>query len=170
MINLITDKEVGKLWDKNIQSKDDYFLAQFYKALETKVQQACHQLFNDLGFEYEQKFGKKVTEFVQFDNGGRMGFAQHKKKKAEGTKAGIPDCGLFLGSPCGQYSKLILVEFKRIGSPSQIKISPEQKHYHDWFNSIGFKSYITNNPLFFRDVILGEVKAFFNQYSKNENN
>jgi len=27
-------------------------------------------------------------------------------------------------------------------------------------NDMGFKSYITNNPIFFRDVILGEVKKF----------
>ena len=164
MIKLITNKEIAALHDKNKLDPDEYLLSQFYKALETKVQQACHALFNHLAFEYEKKYGKKVMEFAQFDNGGHMGIGQKMKKRKEGTKKGLPDCGLFLGSPCGQYSKLILVEFKRVGTPSQMIISPEQLYYHDWLNSIGFESYITNDPLFFKNDILGKVKEFFRKY------
>lgn len=166
MINLLYKNDIVKLCFKNVQTPDDYFLSQFYQALETKVQQACHAMFNQLSLEYEHKFGKKVMEFTQFDNGGKMGFAQRSKKKAEGTKKGVPDVILFYGSPCGQYSKVILVEFKRIDVPSKIHISPEQQYYHDWFNSIGFKSYITNNPLFFRDVILQDVRDFYKNIEK----
>ena len=166
MINLLFKDDIVKLLNKNTQTPDEYFLSRFHQALETKVQQECHTMFNQLAFKYEQKFGGKVMEFVQLDNGGKMGFKQKAKKKAEGTKKGIPDTVLFCGSPCGQYSQVILVEFKRIGVKSEIKISNEQLHYHNWFNSIGFKSYITNNPLFFRDVILQDVKDFYKNNEK----
>lgn len=167
MISLLYKDDILKLCNKNVQIKDDYFLSLFYQALETKVQQACHTMFNQLAFEYERKFGKKVMEFVQIDNGGKMGFRQKAKKKAEGTKSGMPDTILFCGSPCGLYSQVILVEFKRIDVPSKIKISPEQQYYHNWFNSIGIKSHITNNPIFFRDVILKDVREFFEKTKKS---
>jgi len=157
MINLIYNKDIPK--DPNTAA--ELILSRFHNALETKIQQHCHKEFNALASEVQFKYGKKLMEFVQVDNGGKMGIRQKSKKKAEGTKAGWPDCELILGSPCGQCPISIFVEFKRIGTPSQIHITDDQKHYHDWLNKIGFKAYITNNPIFFRDVILGEVRKFY---------
>jgi len=34
----------------------------------------------------------------------------------------------------------------------------------EWFlkmNKMGFKAYITNNPIFFRDVVLKEIRNYF---------
>jgi len=161
MINLIYNKDIKEIENKDSITPNEMTLLPLKNALETKIQQYCHNIFKQLSFDLERKYGKKVVEFVQMDNGGKMGFAQKAKKKAEGTKAGMPDVSLFCGSPYGQYSKVILVEFKRMGITNEKCISEEQRYYHDWFNSIGFKAYITNNPIFFRDVICKEVTDFF---------
>lgn len=155
-INLIYNKDLESLLAKGSLSEREWKLVQSVSSntLETKIQQRCHQLCLNLAFEYEKKLGRKVLEFVQIDNGGRMGFAQHKKKKAEGTKVGMPDSMIFI-----EGGKTILVEFKRVGTPSSIKITPEQLNYHHWLNAAGFDAYITNNPLFFEEVILGKVKS-----------
>lgn len=161
MINLIYNKDIAALEKKDSLKPDELLLVRMKNATETIVQQYCHRLFNEMAEEYRRKFGKEVMVFVQIDNGGKMGFAQKKKKKAEGTKKGFPDASLFLGSPCGQFSKVIFVEFKRMGTPSQIQLGDEQVFYHAWLNEIGFSAYITNNPIYFRDVILKEVREFY---------
>lgn len=166
MINLIYNKDIKELESKASLTPNELTLLPLKNALETKIQELCHNTFKQLSFDLERKYGKKVVEFIHVDNGGKMGIRQKMKKKAEGVKAGIPDVSLFCGSPCGQYSKVILVEFKRIGTPSQIDISEEQQYYYDWFNSIGFKAYITNNPVFFKDVICKEVTDFFDSITK----
>jgi len=158
VINLVYNKDIPK--DPNTAA--ELILSKFHNALETKIQQHCHKEFNALASEVQYKYGKKLMEFVQVDNGGKMGIGQRMKKKAEGTKASWPDVQLVLGSTCGKYSQVIFVEFKRIDkSYSKLKIEKEQIAYHDWLNEIGFKAYITNNPIFFRDVILGEVREFY---------
>lgn len=174
MINLIYNKDIKALENKGQLTCDELLLLQSKGLKESYVQQKCNQMFQALGLEYERKYGQKVMEFVQMDNGdssiGDIGKYQRialcRRKKREGTKRGIPDSCLFLGTPCGQYSKIILVEFKRVGAPSSIEISDDQKHYHDWFNKIGFSSYITNNVVFFKNHILKEVQDFFENSTK----
>jgi len=148
----------------NSDLKNNNSLLLMTNLAETYIQQACHREFNTFATELQLKYKKKLAEFVQLDNGGSSKASTRKRKAAEGTKAGVPDTALFLGSPCGKYSKVILVEFKRIGTPSQIKISPLQKYYYDWFGSIGFSTYITNNPLYFKEVILKEARDFFKSH------
>tara|TARA_R110000868_G_scaffold17344_1_gene76361 strand:- start:33390 stop:33893 length:504 start_codon:yes stop_codon:yes gene_type:complete len=161
MIHLIYNKDIPK----NPNTADELILANLENALETRVQQLCHKFTNELNCELEYQTGKKLLDFVQIDNGGKMGFAQKAKKKSEGTKKGFPDIILAFGTPCGQHSQIICVEFKRIAaSKSGIGIDESQLYYHDWLNSIGFKSYITNDPTFFRNVILQDVKDFFKKY------
>lgn len=160
MINLICNKDIPK----NPNTAAELILAIFRNALETKIQQYCHKEFNALASEVRYKYGEKLMEFVQVDNGGKMGVRQKMKKKAEGTKDGFPDVQLLLGPPKGSdlEPQVIYIEFKRIGVPSQVIVKDNQLMYHSWLNSIGFKAYITNNPIFFRDVILGEVRKFYN--------
>lgn len=158
---LIYNSDIKALSKKDSITPDEMLLVPLYNALETKIQTYCHNLFNNLSFDLERKFGKKVIEFIQIDNGGKMGIRQKSKKKAEGTKSGFFDTQIFIGSSCGQYSKVILVEFKRIDVPSKVIIKPNQQYYHDWFNSIGFEAHITNNPLYFREVILKSVRDFY---------
>jgi len=168
MINLITNKDIKEIGNKSSLSIEDLQIVQLKGLLESKIQERCKNILEALGVELERKYSKKVVEFVQFDNGdtsaGKLKpyqrMALFKRKKAEGSKKGFPDTGIFIGSPCGQYSKVILTEFKRIGSLSQIDISPEQEYYHNWLNLIGFKAYITNNPIFFKNVICKEVTNF----------
>ena len=55
----------------------------------------------------------------------------------------------------------VFCEVKRIGAPSEIHLTEEQL---DWFlklNSMGFNAYIINNPIFFRDVVLKQIKNNF---------
>ena len=40
-------------------------------------------------------------------------------------------------------------------------LTKEQLNWFIELNSMGFNAYITNNPIFFRDVVLGEIKNNF---------
>ena len=40
-------------------------------------------------------------------------------------------------------------------------LTEEQLNWFLKLNSMGFKSYITNNPIFFKKVILEEIKKYF---------
>jgi hypothetical protein len=160
---------------------DELTLNHFRNALETNIQQYFRQQTDYLSQEYEIKYKKKLIEFVQTDNGNtelandlsesqkskliRKRAINKKRKKAEGTRKGWPDSKIVIGTPCKTYTKVIFVEAKRIAdSMSQIKITPEQKYYNEWLNSIGFEAYITNNPVFFNKVILQLARDFIDQY------
>ena len=160
---LVYNSDIKTIEGKSDITPDEFLLIHYKDALETKIQQACNTIFQSRVVELEIEYGCKVAEFVQIDNGADLTKYGKIRKAKEGTKRGIPDVCLFLGTPCGQYSKVILVEFKRIGTPSKVIIGKEQQYYHDWFNAIGFKSYITNNPLYFKNVIMGEVDNFFKE-------
>lgn len=56
---------------------------------------------------------------------------------------------------------IIYVEFKRVGVKSAIVIEPEQLAIHKHLESLGFKVYLINNPLYFRDIIMFEVLKIF---------
>ena len=156
---LIYNSDIKALSKKSSITPDEMLLIPLHNALETKIQIYCCNLFKDLSFDLERKFGKKVAEFIQIDNGGKMGIRQKSKKKAEGTKEGFCDTEIILGN--GKQTKNIYVEFKRIAAPSGVIIADKQQYYHDWLNSIGFEAHITNNPLYFREVILKSVRDFY---------
>ena len=73
--------------------------------------------------------------------------------------SGFPDV-VILASLAGSQL-VIFVEFKRIGTPSQVKISDNQKHWNEVLQAMGFLAFITNNPLYFEKVICGEIRKFF---------
>jgi hypothetical protein len=158
-INLLLNKDVPK----NPNTADELIIYNFSKKLESKVQQHFCKDFNTLACEIKFYNKKAELEFVQNDNGGNMGIGQKIKKKAEGSKSGFPDASLYISSPSNQSNITLFCEVKKIGSPSSIHLTKEQ---FDWFlklNRMGFKSYITNNPVFFKDVILEEIRRFYKE-------
>lgn len=161
MINkpIIYNNDIRKLESKPDITPFEWELITFKNALETKIQQYCHNIFNTLAQSLEIDNKSKFAEFVQVDNGGRLKVSGKMRKRAEGTKKGWPDSFLIFGKK--DYNKTIFIEFKRIGCSSSVKITPEQQYYHDWLNSIGFDAYITNNPVFFKNVICKSVVDFF---------
>jgi len=141
---------------------------QFATLKESDIQQYFHKSFNATASEL--KFGNKglELEFVQNDNGDTAGgsltqiqrMVLYKRKKAEGSRKGYPDCSLHF-SKLNHYPQTIFCEVKKIAAPSAINLREEQLEWFLKLNRMGFKSYITNNPIFFREVILKEIKDFF---------
>lgn len=143
---LINNKHIKNLELRtDLKTNEILLLRLGQNCLETKIQQVCHNMFL-------AKYMDKSAEFVQIDNGGKMGFTQKRKKKAEGTKAGFPDVMLI------RKNKVAFVEFKRIGTPSQIDVREDQIKYMNWLNNNNYKAYITNNPIYFQEVILKEFE------------
>jgi hypothetical protein len=119
--------------------------------------------------KFRHKFNE--LEFVQNDNGDTAGgsltqiqrMVLYKRKKAEGSRKGFPDCSMLLFNQGLNLRDTIFCEVKKIAAQSSIHIREEQLELFLKLNGMGFKSYITNNPIFFRDKVLGEVRNFFKQ-------
>lgn len=140
------------IYNKDIEANAQYAFLE--NMLETKVQQYCKKLFEWSLAEHQIAY---AGFFQQNDNGTDSSKAKNAimnkmRKKAEGTISGWPDVSLVL-----QGGTVIYVEFKRIGTPSQIIITDKQKVIHSQLKEMGFKTYITNNPLFFEQVIMKEA-------------
>lgn len=143
---IIFNSDIKSLEKKGSLSFDEMLLLKLgQNCLETKIQQACHNIFRS-------EYMDNNALFVQIDNGGKMSIYQKRKKKAEGTKAGFPDVMLI------RKNKVAFVEFKRIGSPSSIDVRQDQLVFNDWLKCNEFNCYITNNPVYFKEVILNEFK------------
>tara|TARA_R110000782_G_scaffold262188_2_gene354145 strand:+ start:580 stop:1131 length:552 start_codon:yes stop_codon:yes gene_type:complete len=156
-INLLFNKDIPK----TPNTPDELVIYNFSKKLETKVQQQFYTDFNTLARELKFTNNDIELEFVQNDNGGNMGIGQKVKKKAEGSQSGFPDASLFVSNVTNQTNMTMFCEVKKIGSPSEIHLTKEQ---FDWFiklNRMGFDAYITNNPIFFRRVILNKIRQFY---------
>ena len=89
----------------------------------------------------------------------RMAF--YARKKAEGFKSGFPDLQILLYNNSINLRDTMYLELKRVDAPSGIHLTEEQLEWFVKLNNIGYNSYITNNPIFFRDVVLKEIKDFF---------
>lgn len=162
-INLLFNKDIPK----QPNTADDLIVTRLATLKETDMQQFFHKSFNLLASEL--KFGNKnlELEFVQNDNGDTAGgsltqiqrMVLYKRKKAEGSKKGYPDCSLYFAKP-NYYPQTIFCEVKKIAAPSGINLREEQLEWFLKLNKMGFKAYITNNPTFFRNVILKEIKDF----------
>lgn len=140
------------IYNKDIEANSQYAFLE--NMLETKVQQYCKKLFEWSLAEHQMSY---AGFFQQNDNGTDSSKAKNAimnkmRKKAEGTISGWPDVSLVL-----QGGIVIYVEFKRIGTPSQIDIKDKQITIHHQLKQLGFKTYITNNPIFFEQVIMKEV-------------
>ena len=156
-INLLFNKDIPK----NPNTANERIIERLSKVSESHLQQHFYKEFNLLACEAKFKNKDLELEFVQNDNGDTAGgsltqiqrIALYKRKKVEGSKAGYPDISIIATG-----GNTIYCEVKKITTPSAIHLTKEQ---FDWFlklNRMGFDAYITNNPTFFKEVILEKVK------------
>jgi hypothetical protein len=164
-INLLFNKDIPK----EPNTADELIIYRLAQLNETEIQQYFHKQFNALACELKSLNRFNQLEFVQNDNGDSAGgrltqgqrIALYRRKKAEGSRAGFPDISMLVFNQQLNLRDTFFCEVKRIGAPSEIHITQEQL---DWFlklNSMGFNAYITNNPTFFKKVILGQIKKMF---------
>lgn len=164
-INLLFNKDIPK----EPKTPDELILFRFANLKESEIQKYFFSQIRNLGIEIMSKNKLNFMEAVKNDNGDavvskltqnqRMAF--YARKKAEGFKGGFPDLTILLFNSRVCLRDTMYLELKRIDAPSGIHLTEEQL---DWFvklNNMGYNSYITNNPIFFRDVVLKEIKNFF---------
>ena len=164
-INLLFNKDIPK----EPKTPDELMLFQFANLKESEIQKYFFSQIRNLGIEIMSKNKLNFMEAVKNDNGDavvskltdnqRMAF--YARKKAEGFKGGFPDLTILLFNSRICLRDTMYLELKRIDAPSGIHLTEEQL---DWFvklNNMGYNSYITNNPIFFRDVVLKEIRNFF---------
>jgi hypothetical protein len=164
-INFLFNKDIPK----EPKTSNELLIYRLSQLKESDMQQ--HFYKQAVLLQHELKLLNKFNEleFVQNDNGDTAGgqlsqgqrISLYKRKKAEGSRKGFPDVSMYFYSAKLNLRDTAFCEVKRIGSPSEIHLTKEQL---DWFlklNSMGFDAYITNNPIFFRDVILKEIKSNF---------
>ena len=164
-INLLFNKDIPK----EPKTPDELMLLRFAGLKESEIQKYFYSQIRNLGIEIRSKNNPNFMEAVKNDNGDavvskltqnqRMAF--YARKKAEGFKGGFPDLTILLFNSRLCLRDTMYLELKRIDSPSGIHLTEEQL---DWFvklNNMGYNSYITNNPIFFRDVVLKEIRNFF---------
>lgn len=164
-INLLFNKDIPK----EPKTPDELLLLRFANLKESEIQKYFYSQIQYLTLEITKQNKFNYIEAVKNDNGDavvskltqnqRMAF--YARKKAEGFKTGFPDLQILLYNNSINLKDTIYLELKRIDAPSGIHLMQEQL---DWFvklNNIGYNSYITNNPIFFRDVVLKNIKNFF---------
>ena len=164
-INLLFNKDIPK----EPKTPDELILFQFSGLKESEIQKYFFSQIRNLGIEIMSKNKLNFIEAVKNDNGDavvskltqnqRMAF--YARKKAEGFKGGFPDLTILLFNSRLCLRDTMYLELKRIDAPSGIHLTEEQL---DWFvklNNMGYNSYITNNPIFFRDVVLKDIRNFF---------
>jgi len=164
-INLLFNKDVPKVPN----TAAELIIYNIAGKKETYYQQHFHEEFNAMAAELKMLHKDNELEFVQNDNGDTAGgqlsqiqrMVLYKRKKAEGSKHGFSDISMYFYNAKTDQNGVILCETKKIGAPSEIHLREDQLEWFLKMNKMGFKTYITNNPIFFRDVVLGEVKKMF---------
>lgn len=164
-IDLLFNKDIPK----TPTTPDELLLYRLAQLKESDVQQYFYKEFNALANELKAEDSENGLEFVQNDNGDTAGgqltqgqrIALYKRKKAEGSRKGFPDISMYIFSNKLNLPLTRFCEVKKIGAPSEIHLSKEQLEWFLKLNNMGFKAYITNSPIFFKKVILEEIKSFF---------
>jgi hypothetical protein len=164
-INLLFNKDIPKVPN----TANELVISRLAKLKETNIQQYFCKQFLLLQCELKHLSKTNELEFVQNDNGdGGAGnisntqrMALFARKKAEGSRKGFPDFSMYFYSSKLNYRDTAFCEVKKIGSPSEIHLTQEQLEWFLKLNNMGFDSYITNNPTFFRDVVLKKIKEKF---------
>ena len=145
---------------------DELLIYGMAKKSESEIQQFFIREFESMASEIKFRNKDIELEVYQNDNGDSSGgnltqiqrIVLYKRKKAEGSKAGIPDLSLIRSG-----GNVCYCEVKKIGAPSSIHLSEDQFKWFLKLNKMGFKSYITNNPVFFKKVILQNIKDEINK-------
>ena len=164
-INLLFNKDIPK----EPKTADDLLIYQLASLKESDMQQYFYKQAISLQQELKQLNQFNELEFVQNDNGDTSAghltaiqrIALFKRKKAEGSRKGFPDISIHYYVNKLTFRDTVFCEVKKIGAPSEIHLTKEQL---DWFlklNSMSFNAYITNNPIFFKGVVLGKIKNNF---------
>ena len=164
-INLLFNKDIPK----EPKTPDELMLFRFAGFKESEIQKYFYSQIRNLGIEIRSKNNPNFMEAVKNDNGDavvskltdnqRMAF--YARKKAEGFKGGFPDLTILLFNSRLCLRDTMYLELKRIDAPSGIHLTEEQLDWFKKLNNMGYNSYITNNPIFFRDVVLKEIRNFF---------
>jgi hypothetical protein len=164
-INLLFNKDIAK----EPKTTNELLIYRLAQLKESDIQQFFYKQTLLLQHEVKQLNRFNEVEFMQNDNGDTAGgqltqgqrIALYKRKKAEGSRKGFPDISIYTFSAKLNLPMTSFCEVKKIGSPSEIHLTREQI---DWFiklNNMNFDAYITNNPIFFRDVILKKINEIF---------
>lgn len=164
-INLLFNKDIPK----NPNTANELIISRLSSLKETDIQQHFHKEANLLACELKAKNKFNDLTFVQVDNGDTAGgglsqiqrMVLYKRKKAEGSKKGFPDVMMPFYCSNLNYRDVVFCEVKKIAAPSGIHLREEQLEWFLRLNSMGFKAYITNNPIFFKNVVLKEIKDFY---------
>lgn len=164
-INLLFNKDIPKIPN----TAEQLIIYRAAQVNESEIQQSFHEQLNNLGRDLKKQNRFNEIEFVQIDNGDTAGgklteiqrMVLYKRKRAEGSKKGFPDVMIPFYSANLNYRDVVYCEIKKIAAPSGIHLTEEQLNWFLKLNSMGFKSYITNNPIFFKKVILEETKKYF---------
>ena len=164
-INLLFNKDIPKVPN----TAEQLIIYRAAQVNESEIQQSFHEQLNNLGRDLKKQNRSNEIEFVQIDNGDTAGgklteiqrMVLYKRKRAEGSKKGFPDVMIPFYSAKLNYRDVVYCEIKKIAAPSGIYLTEEQLNWFLKLNSMGFKSYITNNPIFFKEIILEEIKKYF---------
>jgi hypothetical protein len=164
-INFLFNKDIPK----EPKTPNELLIYRLSQLKESDMQQYFYKQAVLLQHELKQLNKFNELEFVQNDNGDTAGgqlsqgqrISLYKRKKAEGSRKGFPDISIYLYSANVNLRDTVFCEVKRIGAPSEIHLTEEQLNWFLKLNSMGFNSYITNNPIFFKDVVLKEIKSNF---------
>jgi len=164
-INLLFNKDIPKI----PSNADELIIYRAAQVNESEIQQSFHEQSNNLTRELKAQNKFNELEFVQIDNGDTAGgklteiqrMVLYKRKRDEGSKKGFPDVMIPFYSAKLNYRDVFYCEIKKIAAPSGIHLTQEQLNWFLKLNSMGFKAYITNNPIFFQRTILEEIKKYF---------
>lgn len=158
---IIYNSDIKQISTKPSITPMEATLLRYENALETTIQQHCRNIFLRMSQEIKVKYKGARLKFVQIDNGANLSVGGKIRKWKEGTVADFPDVLLLASTPCKQFNMIGFVEFKRIGTPSQIKIKEGQLECQKDLQDMGWPSYITNNPFYFEQVICQRFVEFF---------
>ena len=161
-INLLFNKDIPK----EPKTPDDLLLVRFAKLSESDIQKYFYQQIKILAIEASSKNKLHYLEAVKNDNGDaivtKLSDTQKKffymRKKAEGFKSGFPDLTILSYSATTNLRDTTYLEVKKINAPSSIGLTEDQFNWFVKLNNAGFDSYITNNPIFFKNVILKQIE------------
>lgn len=149
------------IYNKDIKASNNPWLLPLVSANESKIQQTCKRFFDTYASSIEMQYKRKLLEFVHIDNGSKSGIRHKIRKKAEGTRAGFPDVMIIASKPDYSQRMVMFLEFKRISTPSSIKIKDNQINYVNWLSTIGFEAMVLNNPLYFeKHILLDRIQNF----------
>jgi len=153
--NLVYNADIKRISTKQSINKDELELIQQANLSESIIQQTCKRIFEEWLLDNKLK-----GMFIQIDNGGKASIAQKVKKKLEGTVEGMCDVLILVSNAEGKTYEAF-IEFKRIGSPSQVKPRDSQIETHNKLLELGYIVHLTNNTVFFKNSILKEITLYF---------